>query len=280
MTWRLQVRHHTHNRYAAPVVSSYNEARISPLSTHRQMVIDAQVEVAPPTSLYRYWDYWGTLVHAFDVLEPHTEMSLTASSVVETSLPPELERQLGWDEMGQPDVADRLGDLLVTTRLVTVGDETRAVAASLVGLDSPADACRAASEWVRSRLRYESGTTTVSSDATHALAQGAGVCQDFAHLTLALLRTAGVPCRYVSGYLHPQPDAAVGDVVVGESHAWIEAWVGDWLALDPTSGADVGERHVVVGRARDYADVTPLKGVFHGGPAEGLDVAVELTRLA
>ncbi len=280
MTWRLRVRHHTLNRYAAPVVSSYNEARISPLSTDRQMVIDAQVELSPSAQPFRYWDYWGTLVHSFDVQEPHTELALTGTSVVETSGPAELVGEVGWPELRRPDVLDRFSDLLVPTRLVPIEGEVMEAAPALAAAPTPGGACQSVGEFVRSRLRYESGTTTASSPVGDALDQGSGVCQDFAHLTLALLRSLGIPCRYVSGYLHPTPDAAIGEVIVGQSHAWVEAWVGDWLAFDPTSGTDVGERHVVVGRARDYADVTPFKGIFHGGPADSLEVAVELTRLA
>jgi transglutaminase-like putative cysteine protease len=106
------------------------------------------------------------------------------------------------------------------------------------------------------------------------------VCQDFVHLTLAVLRAMGIPARYTSGYLHPSPDAGVGDTIAGQSHAWAEAWTGEWHGLDPTNGGPTGERHVTVGRARDYADVSPFKGIFQGGPAEALGVTVELTRLA
>jgi len=106
------------------------------------------------------------------------------------------------------------------------------------------------------------------------------VCQDFTHLTLAVLRGMGIPARYVSGYLHPSKAAEVGTVSTGESHAWVEAWTGDWWGFDPTHLGPVGERHVVVGRGRDYADVSPLKGVYHGAPAEALTVSVEITRLA
>ena len=96
-----------------------------------------------------------------------------------------------------------------------------------------------------------------------------------------MVRGLGIPARYTSGYLHPSDeDATIGEVTAGESHAWIEAWVGEWIALDPTSGDDVGSRHVVVAHGRDYGDVPPLKGVYHGGNAEALDVSVELTRLA
>jgi transglutaminase-like putative cysteine protease len=105
------------------------------------------------------------------------------------------------------------------------------------------------------------------------------VCQDFAHLVLAALRGVGVPARYVSGYLYPEDEAPVGHTVVGQSHAWVEAWTGDWFGVDATNGRPVGDHHVIVARGRDYADVTPLKGVYHGPPSESPGVQVELTRL-
>ena len=97
---------------------------------------------------------------------------------------------------------------------------------------------------------------------------------------LAVLRAAGIPARYVSGYLYPDGEGVVGRTHEGEGHAWLEAWIGDWFPIDPTSGAPVAERHVLVARGRDYADVTPLKGVYQGGPSRSLTVRVALTRVA
>ncbi|MDQ1569186.1 MAG: hypothetical protein QOF96_4066, partial [Actinomycetota bacterium] len=97
---------------------------------------------------------------------------------------------------------------------------------------------------------------------------------------IALLRAAGVPARYASGYLHTGKDVRPGDTVSGESHAWVEAWLGDWWAFDPTNGVPVGERHALVGRGRDYADVPPLKGVYNTGSPEALEVEVRISRLA
>jgi transglutaminase-like putative cysteine protease len=144
----------------------------------------------------------------------------------------------------------------------------------------PATAVVVAEELVRDRLGYERGATHVGTPAAEALAAGAGVCQDFVHLTLAVLRVAGVPCRYASGYLAPDAEAVIGETVAGESHAWLEAWIGEWTAVDPTNGRPVGPEHVLVARGRDYADVPPLRGVYHGGRAEALDVQVEVTRRA
>lgn len=278
MTWRIEIVHRSGYRYQREVTSSYNEARITPLSTHRQMVLDAAVTVTPRASVYRYWDYWGTLVDAFEVHEPHTELAVTGRSVVETSPPIELPSPISWALLTRPEVTDEFAELLAPTTYAPITLEMEDAARGLAAGRDPLEASYATVDWARSRIRYQTGATDVKTPAAEALRQGGGVCQDFAHVTLALLRAMGVPARYTSGYLHPQREAQVGEAVTGQSHAWIEAWVGDWLPLDPTSGEPVGERHVVVGRARDYADVCPLKGIYHGGPAEALKVTVELTR--
>ena len=116
--------------------------------------------------------------------------------------------------------------------------------------------------------------------AVQAWNERAGVCQDYAHLTLLMLRAVGVPCRYVSGYLHPKRSAGLGESVAGQSHAWVEAWTGNWWAIDPTNNTSIFEQHVSVGVGRDYADVPPLKGVFSGGGSKALEVVVDITRLA
>ena len=124
------------------------------------------------------------------------------------------------------------------------------------------------------------GATGVRTNAQEAWDKGQGVCQDMAQLTVALMRATGLPARYVSGYLHPDPKAEPGSTSVGQSHAWVEYWAGSWTPLDPTSGTPVGERHVVVARGRDYADVPPLKGIYHGPSGGDMQVTVEVTRLA
>ena len=279
MSWRVAIHHSTSYDYAGEVSSSYNEARVTPLTTDRQLVIEASVKVTPAAPTFRYWDYWGTMVDVFDVHVPHTQLAVTGTSVVETS-PAQPGGTIGWEELSRPVVSDRLVELLAPTHYVPLVDEVTETARSIAGTGSPAEACEAAVEWVRGRLAYQRGTTDVSTTAAEALEGGSGVCQDFAHLALALLRGMGIPSRYTSGYLFPAPDAEVGADVTGQSHAWVEAWTGEWYAIDPTHGVPVGERHVAVGRGRDYADVPPLKGIYRGGPARDLVVSVELTRLA
>ena len=281
MTWRIGIRHITGYEYERSVTSSYNEARITPISNDRQLVLESEVEVTPPASIYRYWDWWGTLVHSFDLQEPHDELVITGTSVVETSAAPNPpETPASWDNLATFEVRDQYAELLCASRYVPLSGGVAEAARELDRSLDPLETCAAVIASVRTRLRYERGTTTVSTTAADALEIGGGVCQDFTHVALGLLRAKGIPARYVSGYLHPSSGAEPGQAIAGQSHAWIEAWVGEWMPFDPTNGSPVGERHVVVGRARDYADLPPLNGIFHGGPAKALGVSVELTRLA
>ncbi len=281
MSWRIGIRHVTGYDYESPVTSSYNEARITPISNDRQLALETNVEVLPRAAVYRYWDWWGTLVHSFDLHDPHDELVITGTSVVETSPAPDPPATpVTHEELAGWKVRDQFAEFLSTSRYVPLADGVLDAASELdAGLD-PLATCTAVLGWVQERLRYERGATTVSTTAADALEIGSGVCQDFTHVALGLLRARGIPARYVSGYLHPSSGAAPGEVVAGQSHAWVEAWVGDWMPFDVTNGSPVGERHVVVGRARDYSDLAPLNGIFHGGPAKALGVTVELTRLA
>jgi transglutaminase-like putative cysteine protease len=280
MTYRIRVEHHSRYRYANTVYSSFNEARISPLTTPWQLVLESRVHVEPSAGLQAYVDYWGTVVHAFELHQPHDELIVVGRSVVETTPQPEAHRYLSWAELHDQKVRDQFAEFLAPTTQVPADPRLNDAAVELMRDCSPASVGLSAVHWVRDQLTYVPGTTGVHTSAIEAWNGGEGVCQDFAHLTLALLRTVGVPCRYCSGYLHPQGDAEPGSTVSGESHAWLEAWTGDWTALDPTAGSPTGERHVVVARGRDYADVPPIKGIFNGGPTSQLDVTVSLTRLA
>ncbi|MFZ4515766.1 MAG: transglutaminase family protein [Acidimicrobiia bacterium] len=279
MSWRLHVRHHTTMRYSGDVFDSYNEARLTPISSDGQRTINHELRVAPRAHAYRYFDYWGTVVHAFDVHEPHDELDIVADSEVVTqphSNPPEI--LPSWGEVARH--ADRFYELVSPSQFTDINEVLRADAQSCYDPQSVLTTATNISERTREILQYEKGATRVDTTAIEARAAGRGVCQDFVHVSLAQLRSLGIPARYVSGYLYPATDAPLGAPVTGESHAWLEAWVGDWVAFDPTNGSQVDERHVVVARGRDYGDVTPLKGVFRGSPSDSLTVSVTLTRLA
>jgi transglutaminase-like putative cysteine protease len=278
-SWRLKVVHKSGFDYAGPVSSSYNEARMWPRNGARQAVLDARVEVWPPARTYRYEDYWGTVVTAFDVHAKHEALTVTATSTVETLPPGDLLDPgdgASWDAL---DV-DRWYELILPTKRTALDAELEGIATDIKDAHAtPHAAALATCEFIRNQVTYQTGATGVQTDAIHAWRQRKGVCQDISHLTVGMLRSMGLPARYVSGYLHPKPSAGIGESVVGQSHAWVEWWVGRWTAYDPTNGVPVGERHVSVGRGREYGDVPPLKGVYAGPKSTGQGVEVTITRL-
>jgi len=278
--WRLRVVHTTGYAYQSPVTASYNEARLTPRSNTRQNVILNRVETIPATRSYRYIDYWGTAVTAFDLHAPHTDLTVTSSSVVETEQAEPLATDVDWSELHTEAAVDRYDELLRPTDHTPTSKRVESVAKKIMKTHKPAEAVVAVANWVRSELDYLPGTTSVASSGLDALKQGKGVCQDFVHLSLMLLRSMGIPSYYVSGYLHPKRNAVVGDTVDGRSHAWIEAWTGGWWGYDPTNDMEITEQYISVGLGRDYTDVSPLKGIYSGEGATDLDVIVEVTRLA
>ncbi len=280
MPWRLKVRHSTGFRYAADVLSSYNEARMTPLTDASQTALESRIKISPRATAARYRDYWGSAVTAFDVHVPHTEMVIEAHSVVETHPVPQVLASVGWDVLRDTRVRDTHVEYLTPTPHTAVDIEVCAAAQEVAGDLPPRAAAREVADWLRSEVAYVPGSTGVHTKAMEAWSERRGVCQDLAHLTVGLLRSLGIPARYVSGYLHPDPDAEIGSTVTGESHAWVQWWDGDWTSGDPTNGKPVGPEHVVVACGRDYWDVPPHKGVYSGPVGTALGVVVEVTRLA
>jgi transglutaminase-like putative cysteine protease len=278
--WRLRVVHSTGYAYKSAVTASFNEARLTPRSDSRQNVILNRVETVPATRSYRYVDYWGTAVTSFDLHAPHTELEVTASSVVETERPEPPETTVTWEDLRSEAAIDRFDEVLSPTHYTPASRRIERVGRSIIKNFDPQEAVIEAARWAQEQLKYVPGTTGVHSSGLDALREGRGVCQDFAHLTLILLRGMGIPARYVSGYLHPKRNAKVGDTVEGQSHAWIQAWTGQWWDYDPTNDSAINEQYVSVGVGRDYSDVSPLKGIYSGEGSTDLDVIVEITRLA
>ncbi|MGW1024978.1 transglutaminase family protein [Streptomyces sp. NPDC002577] len=279
-TSRLRIRHETRVSYAQAAVSSHNEVRMTPLTLPGQTTLDARVTISPATATWAYWDYWGTQVTGFDLMEPHEDLTITALSLVETSPPAPLTTPPTWAEVADQAANSRLLEYAVPTTRTAVTEQLADLArAAADGLD-PHETAVAVSNLVADRVAYVPGATGVHTVATEAWEQGAGVCQDIAHLTAGLLRALRLPTRYVSGYLHPERDAELHRPVAGQSHAWIEYWAGDWTGYDPTNRTQANESHVIVGRGRDYDDVTPHKGVYRGVAGGPPEVLVEFTRVA
>lgn len=279
---RLRIEHTTGFTYQGDVSASYNEARMLPNSTDSQFVLSSSLDIEPSTSVNQYVDYFGTRVAAFDVLSSHSDLKITARSLVEVRPRPIEHVDLTWDRLAQEvvrsiETIEQLGQSARTKPHPEVAEIARSIAGKH---DHPGHAAHAIAVAIGEAVEYMQGITGVHSTASEAWDARKGVCQDMAHITLGALREVGIPARYVSGYLHPQAEAEVGQAVTGESHAWVEWFAGDWQGFDPTNNIEIGDRHVLVGRGRDYNDVPPLRGVYAGPFKSHLHVKVTITREA
>jgi len=277
---RLRVVHTSTFRYASAVLASYNEARMTPLSQAGQTVLETSIDVQPHTGWFEYRDYWGTAVSAFEVLTPHESMVVTAEHLVEVAERPPVRTPAGWETLRGTDLRDRLAEFLSDTKTTAPPEDVVELAHRVAADLAPSEAALAVCEALRDEMEYIPGSTTVHTPASEAWAKRAGVCQDLAHLVSGALRSIGIPARYVSGYLHPDTDIDWGTTVLGDSHAWVEWWVGEWFAYDPTNRAVVGDHHVVLARGRSYDDVPPLRGIYAGAGTQEAVVQVQITREA
>lgn len=279
MSARYRIRHTSRYQYDDSVSGSFNEARLTPTSTPWQYPLESDIDVARATWSYRYVDYWGTQVHVFEVSSPHRDLSVSSSSLVEVDggRRPAVDETMSWAAL---EVAGRGEYLPQTPSTEPPRDLARLAEAIAAESRTPHRAAHGISDAVHEAMIYRPGSTGVSTVASEAWSARSGVCQDYAHLVIGALRHVGIPARYVSGYLH-SGDQELGEPVVGESHAWVEWWLGGWHAYDPTNRAPVADAHVMVGAGRDYADVPPIKGIVAGDPgATDLTVEVVITRVA
>jgi transglutaminase-like putative cysteine protease len=278
------IRYLTEYRYDGPITDNLNALRVKPATTPTQRVDDFGVRVEPQTRLHQHLDYYGTTVIEFGISKPHEALSIDVRARVATSPAPSPPAG-SWTELESPGYRTAGGEFLLPH--ATEPDDLRID--ELVGVvraDTPLGTLERVVQVIPDRFEYRSGVTYVGSTVEDLLEAGAGVCQDFAHLALVLLRRNGIAARYVSGYLFAPADgaeeAASAEV---DTHAWLEALLpatdaGEplWVALDPTNRCLPGETYVKIGHGRHYADVPPVKGVFRGSASAELDAFVRMQR--
>ncbi|GAA3519953.1 transglutaminase family protein [Aeromicrobium panaciterrae] len=275
---QLRIRHTTGYHYEKGAMASFNEARMTPMTTSEQYVLRSRLEISPTPWSYEYRDYWGTTVTSFEVHDPHQDLTVVATSIVDTQGTPPEPHGVAWDAL--ETVQDEWCEFLAMSSWVAPAPELLTELAPLrESAATPGDYATTVMQFLHDRIAYVPGSTEVTTTAADAWRAQTGVCQDFAHLTLGALRDARIPARYVSGYLHPSREPEIGETVAGESHAWIEWWDGEWIGWDPTNAITPGPRHVVVAKGRDYADSPPLRGIFSTSGGSELFVGVEITRL-
>jgi transglutaminase-like putative cysteine protease len=290
-----RVTHTTTYDYASDITAAYNQARLAPRHGSRQTrrSFDLQIDPAPDDT-HSFSDYFGNRTDHFSIHQPHRRLVVTAVSEVEVherEADGPLASTITWeDAVHQLATAKVAADLearqfVLDSPMVTVSPELAAYAEPSFTPGRPlVEAVLDLTGRITTEFRYQPGSTTTSTRLDEVLAQRRGVCQDFAHLLIGCLRATGLAARYVSGYLETEAPAGQEKLRgVDASHAWTSVYVpgSGWLELDPTNNRVPAERHIITAWGRDYADVSPLKGVlFSGGGGHHLDVSVDVTRLA
>lgn len=261
---RLRITHRTTFTYDAPIVEAATELRLRPSDGGGQRCVSFRLETEPRgVRVNHYTDHLGNSVGHFDILEPHEQLTVIATSEVATG---------ALDDDAPLAPLDR-HDYLAPTPLTTLDGQLPQAGPATAGVT----AAKRALELMRAvaaTLVYERGATSVQTPAPEVLALGRGVCQDFAHVLIAACRLDGIPARYVSGYLYDDSLATEH----GASHAWVDIWDRErgWISLDPTHCCEQTDSYARVAVGRDYGDVPPTRGVFKGGAQERLSVSVSV----
>ena len=284
MSMHFAIRFLTDYRYDAPVTDNLNALRVRPATTSTQRCDEFHMRIDPEARVSRHVDYFGTEVIEFGVPTSHERLTIDVRARVVTSLPADPPHGT-WASLESEAYLDAAGEFTLPwqdrPRLPGLRELEDAFDAR-----SPTDAVKLLCDLIPDRFEYRPGATYVDSTVAHLLDVGAGVCQDFVHLGLFLLREHGIAARYVSGYLYAAPADGRPESIEVDTHAWLEALLpapggGEpaWVGADPTNRGLTGETHVKIGHGRHYADVPPIKGVYRGAAASEHDARVTMTQL-
>ena len=279
------IRHFTRYRYSHPIRQSLMEVRMHPRSESAQRCFTFQLSVSPRARIFSYTDHLGNLVHHFDVPAQHNQLTIIADALVDVDPPSELPPSLGleaWDDLDNMVLREDYWDMLMPSYFARTSPELKILAKEL-GVDKrdgrdPLNLLRSLNADIYRTFTYVKKSTAVDSPIEDALSSRQGVCQDFAHIMISLVRELRIPCRYVSGYLHHNSEHAdrSGD---GATHAWVEALLPGlgWIGFDPTNDLLAGGRHIRTAVGRDYSDVPPTVGTMKGRAQTELQVRVRVT---
>jgi transglutaminase-like putative cysteine protease len=279
------IRYLTRYEYNADVVDNLNALRVKPHGNGRQRCDEFTVRLNPEVRLHQHTDYFGTEVVEFEVSRPHRELTIDVRARVSTKAGPD-PPQATWEALRDPAYREAGGEFLIQTDDAPGYPALEELLATARSASNPLAMLLLISELIPDRFEYRQGATYVDSGVHDLLDVGAGVCQDFVHLGLCLLRHHGIAARYVSGYLFAAPGDGGEESVEVDTHAWLEALLpvpgaGEpvWVGADPTNRGLSGDNHVKIGHGRQYQDVPPIKGVYRGGASASHEASVTMTRL-
>ena len=281
------IRHLTRFRYSLPVSESMMELRMQPRSEGPQRCLSFEIKVSPRTRVLSYRDYLSNVVHHFDVPGGHRQLTIISEAMVDVASSAPLPDELGpgaWERLEAGLQSDDFWEVLQPSRFAQptalieeFAADHNIPAANEARSRDPLALVKYINEAVFAAIDYVPKSTKVDSPVDDALLNRKGVCQDYSHIMISLVRRSGIPCRYVSGYLfHRSGDKTRS--AEGATHAWVEAWFPglNWVGFDPTNCTVAGDRHVRTAVGRDYADVPPTRGLFKGDASSQLIVAVRV----
>ena len=279
------IRYLTSYEYEAEVVDNLNALRVKPATNGHQRCDEFSVRLSPEVRLHRHADYFGTEVVEFEVSRPHRQLTIDVRARV-CSRPAGDPPASTWDALREPSYCEAAGEFLLQTDDAPDHPVLHELIRSTRQAEFPLAAVTQIAELIPDRFEYRQGATYVDSRVVDLLDGGAGVCQDFTHLALCVLRHHGIAARYVSGYLFAAPSDDGRESVEVETHAWLEALLpvpGSaepiWVGADPTNRGLTSQTHVKIGHGRHYADVPPIKGVYRGVASATHQARVTMTAL-
>lgn len=274
----FKIHHITKYEYEKPVTESVNEIRIFPFQGNSQEILQHDIFITDQPELLLFQDYWGNKTGLFSLLHSHKQLIIESKLIVRTTLPSQLqvnfhssfsdlqqesETNLVLLELMRPDKIEKQS--IIQQVCTELYHSTKSVAAVV----------ERSSEFIFKNFKYSKGITTIETTVDEILEHQGGVCQDFAHLLLQILRSLHIPCRYVSGYICPNKNGMRGE---GATHAWVEAWIPEfgWAGIDPTNNVWVTNTHVKLAVGRNFTDCSPVKGAFKGPAHQDLFVFVNV----
>ncbi len=272
---KYDILHRTQYTYTSPARDSFNDVRLEPPSTPDQTVESFSLRVQPDARLNRYTDFYSNLVHHFEIPSAHNSLLIESSIKVATHWPEPIAADALLGPLEKPgDVleAERCFDFLQSSRYIELDVDVWKLALDTIGDRKDVwPSALALMGFAHGFLRYQPNSTHVHTQVSEVIAKRCGVCQDFAHFLIGLCRSVKIPARYVSGYLATE--------VASATHAWVEIYVPGpgWRALDPTHNRQIDETYVKIGHGRDYADVAPISGNYHGTLDRKMEVEVKIT---
>jgi transglutaminase-like putative cysteine protease len=287
----FEITHRTDYRYGQPAREAYIEARLTPPVLPSQEILAHAIEFLPPTATSTYHDYFGNEVTFYSMTLRHERLAIINRLTVRTKEMPRMRDALDVTVAEARQLfASKLTDVfdyLQPTQAVPTGSPSMEWANRFFAGGTPlGDALERLNRAIHEKFRYKPGSTDNSTPLEMVWKQKSGVCQDFTHVMLGVLRTAGVPARYVWGYIESEPIKPIPGAprLIGSlaTHAWVEVLTPGmrWLAIDPTNNQWCGERHITVAYGRDSRDATPVRGTFKGSGAQNMKVRVSMKRVA